>query len=329
MLSLSTPFYTKIPLWAIFYPFTVAHFILQSIVYYFLTQDSITQHLQSIAEQSVSTYPSINTSDLENLKLKLPPLKEQKAIAATLSCLDNKIELNNRMNKILEEMAQIIFKSWFVDFEPFQNGEFVDSELGRIPKGWKVAELGNAAKISRESINPLKFSDILFEHYSIPAYDESEFPVFEKGSQIKSNKYVLNKDSFIISKLNPRIKRIWRPYCITNHAICSTEFIVYNAIKKQQNVFYYSVIDSPLFMDFLLAHTTGSTGSRQRVSPDDTLKYKIVLPPDYVIDNFCKTVSPFYKTMAKNILEIQKLQKIRNLLLPKLMSGEIKVPVEK
>ncbi len=110
-------------------------------IYLYLTQDSLTNYLQSIAEQRVSTYPALNISDLETLDIILPPLQEQKAIANTLSAIDDKIELNNKINQNLEAQAQAIFKSWFIDFEPFQDGEFVESELGMIPKGWEVVKL--------------------------------------------------------------------------------------------------------------------------------------------------------------------------------------------
>lgn len=109
-----------------------------------------------------ATRKALTKSMIENLKLTIPTIKEQKAIADTLSCLDNKIELNNRINKTLEEMAQSIFKSWFVDFEPFQDGEFEESELGSIPKGWNVEMLGNNVKISTKSINPQSKTNILF-----------------------------------------------------------------------------------------------------------------------------------------------------------------------
>ena len=89
--------------------------------------------------ESGTVFGGVNKKDIMGLSVMWTPnLQEQKTIAATLSCLDDKIELNNRINKTLEEMAQAIFKSWFVDFEPFQNGEFIDSELGKIPKGWRV-----------------------------------------------------------------------------------------------------------------------------------------------------------------------------------------------
>ena len=83
----------------------------------------------------------VTVQDLKSFEVRVPPKSEQKSIADTLSSLDDKIELNKRINKNLEEMAQALFKSWFVDFEPFQDGEFEDSELGRIPKGWRVGTI--------------------------------------------------------------------------------------------------------------------------------------------------------------------------------------------
>lgn len=116
-------------------------------LYWYLTQEHIVELLHTIGENSTSAYPSIKPSDIEGLDISLPSLPEQKAIAATLSALDDMIELNNKVNKTLEEMAQAIFKSWFVDFEPFKDEEFEESEIGPIPKGWKVGMLGDFVEI--------------------------------------------------------------------------------------------------------------------------------------------------------------------------------------
>lgn len=115
-------------------------------LYWYLTQEHIVELLHTIGENSTSAYPSIKPSDIEGLDISLPSLPEQKAIAATLSALDDMIELNNKVNKTLEEMAQAIFKSWFVDFEPFRDGEFEESELGLIPKGWRVGAIDELIK---------------------------------------------------------------------------------------------------------------------------------------------------------------------------------------
>ncbi|MDD3270118.1 MAG: restriction endonuclease subunit S [Syntrophomonadaceae bacterium] len=112
-------------------------------IFYYLLKNQA--EIEDMAVGSVQR--NLYTSVLGAISLSLPPLPEQKAIAATLFCLDDKIELNNRINKTLEEMAQTIFKSWFVDFEPFLDGDFEDSELGRIPKGWRIRRFTEVTEV--------------------------------------------------------------------------------------------------------------------------------------------------------------------------------------
>ena len=119
-------------------------------------------------------------------------------------------------NHNLEEQAQALYKSWFVDFEPFMDGTFVESELGMIPEGWDAKPLSSICHIEKKTINPQKHPTRLFTHYSIPAYDNSELPELQKGSDILSNKYIISDCTILFSKLNPRIKRIWNVYTNTS-----------------------------------------------------------------------------------------------------------------
>ena len=176
-----------------------------------------------------------------------------------------------------------------------------------------------------DSWSPAKNPDVVVEHYSIPAFDEQHYPVFEIASGIKSNKYILTPDSVMISKLNPDTKRIWRPVCLSEHPVCSTEFIVYEAKKNEQRDYIYSLIDSIPFFNHLCSHTTGSTNSRQRATPKTTLEFSFLLPPDSVIEEFCNIVTPMYDLIASNLVENQTLTKTRDSLLPRLMSGELDV----
>jgi hypothetical protein len=128
-------------------------------------------------------------------------------------------------------MAQAIFKSWFVDFELFG---------GVMPDDWREVPLGEVVEMSTKALNPQSCPDTIFEHYSIPAFDETRLPVFEAASEIKSNKYIVDKGCFLISKLNPTTKRIWRPYCISSHPVCSTEFMVYRAKNPAHKDFYFT-----------------------------------------------------------------------------------------
>lgn len=266
---------------------------------------------------SGTTFKEVSGSTMRSIRVRVPKsLHEQRKIAGVLSALDDKIELNNKINKNLEEQAQAIFKSWFIDFEPFG---------GSKPDNWLSGTLGQIAEIKTNSFSPSKNPDILIEHYSIPAYDEKHFPVFEIASGIKSNKYTITASSVMISKLNPTTKRIWRPMCLSDNPVCSTEFIVYEPVKTEYRDYVYSIIDNSMFSDFLCAHTTGSTNSRQRVTPNVTLSYPVSVPPDEIIRSFCSIVTPMYDLISLNTYENQKLEISRDTLLPKIMSGELDV----
>lgn len=220
------------------------------------------------------------------------------------------------INENLTEQARTVFQSWFIDYEPFGESS---------PSDWRSSTLEQIATIKTDSWSPAKNPDVVVEHYSIPAFDELCYPVFEIASGIKSNKYMLTPDSVMISKLNPETKRIWRPMCLSEHPVCSTEFIVYEAKKREQRDYIYSILDSVPFLNHLCSHTTGSTNSRQRATPKSTLDFTLCLPPDSIIEDFCQIVTPMYDLIASNIVENQSLAKARDSLLPRLMSGELDV----
>lgn len=256
----------------------------------------------------------VQQSVLEELELSVPGLDEQRRIGAFLAELDEKIALNNKINDNLEQQAQAIYHERFETISP-----------NDLPSEWRIVTLGEVATISNKSFNPLKEPEILLEHYSIPAFDEARFPVFELSTSIKSNKFIIDASCFMISKLNPTTKRVWKPYCLTGNAVCSTEFIVYKAKDQSITDFLYSVIDSGSFSDFMCSHVTGSTGSRQRTTPSDTLSYELTLPSEDELAEFQSLVSPMYAQIRINAIENDRLKRLRDSLLPKLMSGEIDV----
>ena len=281
-------------------------------LYYYFCLEETKQFVRNIAVGA--TMPSINTKLLGEVEIALPDLNNQKRIAAVLSSLDDKIENNQKLNDNLEQQAQAIYHERFETVSP-----------NDLPSEWRIVTLGEVATISNKSFNPLKEPEILLEHYSIPAFDEARFPVFELSTSIKSNKFIIDASCFMISKLNPTTKRVWKPYCLTGNAVCSTEFIVYKAKDQSITDFLYSVIDSGSFSDFMCSHVTGSTGSRQRTTPSDTLSYELILPSEDELAEFQSLVSPMYAQMRINAIENDKLKRLRDSLLPKLMSGEIDV----
>ena len=283
------------------------------LVYYFHTP--IGQHkLLSNASQVGVPALARPSSTFQQIEVELPELSIQKRVVEIITTIQKKIENNQELNDNLEQQAQAIYHERFETVSP-----------NDLPSDWRIVTLGEVATISNKSFNPLKEPEILLEHYSIPAFDEARFPVFELSTSIKSNKFIIDASCFMISKLNPTTKRVWKPYCLTGNAVCSTEFIVYKAKDQSITDFLYSVIDSGSFSDFMCSHVTGSTGSRQRTTPSDTLSYELILPSEDELAEFQSLVSPMYAQMRINAIENDKLKRLRDSLLPKLMSGEIDV----
>ena len=280
--------------------------------YYFLTPQHRSFMLSMCSHGT--TMASLNQKIIEMISIPLPERKVQDQVVAILSALDEKIKNNQEINDNLEQQAQTIYYERFETVSP-----------NDLPSNWRIVTLGEVAAISNKSFNPLKEPEILLEHYSIPAFDEAKFPVFELSTSIKSNKFIIDASCFMISKLNPTPKRVWKPYCLTGNAVCSTEFIVYKAKDKSITNFLYSVIDSSSFSNFMCSHVTGSTGSRQRTTPSDTLSYELILPSEDELAEFQSLVSPMYAQIRINAIENDKLKRLRDSLLPKLMSGEIDV----
>ena len=223
-------------------------------IYYYFRVFNNFYALASIAKGSASQ-ANISTKDIEAMEITLPSLNIQNKIVSVLDSIEEKINQNNKINKNLIQQTQELFKAWFVTFEAFG---------GEMPSSWKSVKLGDIASIKTNSFSPAKNPTVMLEHYSIPAFDEQKYPIFELASNVKSNKYILTDNSVMISKLNPNIKRVWRPMCISEFVVSSTEFIIFEANDPTYKDFVFSVIDSAAFSDWMCAHTTGSTNSRQR-----------------------------------------------------------------
>ena len=280
-------------------------------VYYFLTFDDIVDKLNTIAEGSTSAYPSLKPSDIEKLDIPLPPLTEQKTIAEILSSLDDKIELLHRQNKTLEDMAQTLFQKWFVE----------DAD-----EGWEKVKLSDLADHKKLNIKPSKGLKKYYFHYSIPAFDNGKHPIKELGTEIKSNKYQVFDRSILISKLNPRIPRIWPVFeKVNKNAVCSTEFQVVFPKIKEAFSFIYFFLNSKTIRDKLTGAAKGTSGSHQRVSPKDIFNLRFKNPHKREINYFYKKTEDFWKNIFNNQYQIKSLEALRDTLLPRLMSGSIRV----
>lgn len=184
--------------------------------------------------------------------------------------------------------------------------------------------LSSVATLQKQTWKPSNSMEML-EHYSIPAFDEKQFPVFDESTIVHSNKTIVTSDCILISKLNPETKRVWRPICITDKAVCSTEFLAIMPIDKEFDQYIYSIIDSDEYTEYLINNATGSTGSRQRVLPDTAMQFKFPWPKPSDIASYSRLSRTIEEKIKELQLEKQKLIELRDYLLPKLMSGEIDV----
>lgn len=433
----------------------------------------------------------LNSDELKALDVVLPPEPEQRAIAHILSTLDDKIELNRRMNETLEAIARALFKSWFIDFDPvrrnavrarnqpsprpspsgrghqdyragyafaglveaartlrkkqtpaetifwelvrdrqfmglkfrrqhqvgdyiadfychehrlvieldggvhsmkrkkdhkrdawmeaqgftvlhFSNEQllnapesvllaiadaiersaeppspsgrragdegsveeldrmfpdsFEDSELGKIPKAWEVGRFGGTVQHLRDQENPLSSPDALFHHFSIPAFDEGQSPKAEYGESIKSLKWRVPTEVVLLSKLNPEIERVWlvdvRP---NERSVCSTEFLVLSARPPYTRSFIYCLARSPLIRQQIEGLVTGTSKSHQRAQVDSILNLAVVAPPSSILTAFDHCADDLLARTLKCRRESHTLTALRDALLPKLISGELRV----
>lgn len=298
------------------------------------------------AHNDKSSVPGVNRNHLHMTRVHIPRSpNEQRAIAAILGALDDKIELNRRINQTLEQMAQALFKSWFVDFDPVhanRNGEampgiarevqalfpnaFEDSVLGEIPQGWRISRFEELAQVSKKSINPGDYPDEFFDHYSIPAFDNGQLPKIDVGANIKSNKFIVLPTCVLISKLNPDTPRIWFVELGSERrSISSTEFLVTLPKTPSTREFMYCLASSKQFTDSLATGVTGTSKSHQRVNSDDLLLQRIVMPSHELIQEFGNCTRPMLAHVARNKNESLTLAATRDALLPKLLSGEVRV----
>lgn len=274
-------------------------------LYYFLTNEGTKQYIRNIAVGA--TMPSINTKLLNEVPITIPSLDDQRRIASILSSLDRKIELNNKINADLEEMAQAIFKNWFVDFEPFKDGKFVDSELGMIPEGWRVGTLGELCNFKRGK-------NLLTKN----AIDEG-VPVVAGGLEPSCYHNVANTGAPVItvsgSGANAGFMRmyhvpVWASDCSFIDISCENFYFVYCFLKVNSK---------------LLKHA--QTGAVQpHVKPSDIHDFELVIPGKESIYEFQDKVKPFFDKIAAIQKENSRLSLLRDTLLPRLMSGELEVP---
>lgn len=270
-----------------------------------------------------TTVSSFNQTDLRNTVIPLPSLSEQQKIGKILDNVERKIELNHQINERLEKAADAVYEAWFVDFKPFD--KFKQTKQGEIPYSFEMGNLSDVAKIDHSRIDPSENPKVNYHLYSFSGHDENKLPKRELGGEINSQKYSVSDCTVLVSKLNPRIPRAWRVKSAPQNAISSTEFVNLSPPEEEVLNFVYSVTRSNDFQSYLESHTTGTSGSHQRVKQKDILNYTLPLPSKTKLREFDSIISPMYDRIEHNRMEDRRLRKLIGVLLPKLMSGEIRV----
>lgn len=277
-------------------------------LYYILSADIFFNYCTTTSKGT--KMPRGDKIAIMNYPVNLPPLSVQRKIAAVLSSLDDKIELNNRINANLEQQAQAIFKSWFVDFEPFG---------GKMPKEWKKGTMSDICCYSNNKVN--------VEYLSLDNYFSTENmqPNRQGALQAASLPNVkqttaCKKGDVLVSNIRPNFKKIF--YCFSDCG-CSTDVLCFVPNNSELSTYLYSALYSDNFFDYMVAGVKGTKmprGDKQQI-----MKYPICIPTTEYFKQFNQIVSPMLEAVYINRLEINNLSSLRDALLPKLMSGEIKV----
>lgn len=293
-------------------------------VYYLLT--IVGRELNRISKTSTAV-PIINKSTFSSYEIKIPDLSTQQEIAGILSSLDAKIETNNKLNEKLEEMAQAIFKSWFVDFEPFKDKPFHETELGMIPEGWEVGIFEDIVDI----VGGGTPSKSISEYYT----DNGIAWITPKDLSLKNNKFT-SKGTIDITelgyekssaKLMPKGSVLFSSRApigyitIAKNEICTNQGFKSAVPKKAGTAFVYYLLKNKTIEIENMA-----TGSTFKEASGTLMKnLKIIIPLDKVLDDFEKIMMPIFEFQMSVEEQNDRLASLRDTLLPRLMSGELKV----
>lgn len=305
--NIGSVFLSEVP----FYPIDTTYFAKESdlngldlhFAYYFL------KFLPLSEMNTDSAIPGLNRNNFYSLDVVIPDIKSQKIIAFLLDQISYKIKINQQINKNLLKLINNIYLR-----EYFANPQVALAD--------HVA-LSDLIQTKTKTFNPKKTSETLVNHFSMPAFDEDQYPIIDKVTSIKSNKNIVEPFSVLVSKMNPQVKRVWLPNIsdkILN--VASTEFLTFTADSAEMQAFIFAIVNNKSYKQFLMSNTTGSTNSRQRVLPRVAYSFEIAFNR-LKAERLGELLVPFLEKIKLTKCEIQRLKKLRALLLPKLLSGSI------
>ena len=267
----------------------------------------------------------IDTNRLKNIRISLPPKEYQQILIGFAESIMHKIEVNRRINENLEQQAQALFKSWFVDFEPFKDQPFVESELGMIPQGWRVEVLGDVCKCilgGTPSRNKKEYwnGDIAWinsgEINEFRIVNPSEY-ITEEGLKHSATK-LLPKKTTVLAITGATLGQV----SLLEIGTCANQSVI--GVLENDNVpyeFIYPLIN--IKITELCSHMTG--GAQQHINKNNVEQLKIVLPSGNFMAEYKEKTKPIYSQITNCCFESRRLAELRDTLLPRLMSGEIKI----
>ncbi|GAA0748616.1 restriction endonuclease subunit S [Gaetbulibacter jejuensis] len=304
-----------------------------------LTSNQKLAELQMIAEGRSGTFPQITFDAISHIEFNLPPLPEQKAIANILSAIDDKIENNLAINKTLEDMAMALYKHWFVDFGPFQDGEFIDSELGPIPKGWEVRKIkdfvnhqkGFAFKskwYQEKGKLVVRVSDTTHNSINVESCNKISYELASKHDD-----YSLDVDDVIIATVGS-----WPPNyssvvgkVVRVPITAEGGLLNQNAVRLKMNIanekyqsLLYCILKDNRFLNYIVNSAQGSA-SQASIKLVDIFNYSIPFGGRKIIKEFSSLIASKFAQQNAIALENQSLTQLRDTLLPKLISGEVRL----
>lgn len=302
-------------------------------IYYALTKQEVTEQLQAIAEQSVSAYPSLKPSDIENLEFMLPDKKTQERIVAILKSIDEKIKENNAINNNLEQQAVLLFKKWFIEFDN-SSKNMLETRFGLIPESFKLLKNGELPLVVTDYVANGSFASL---KTNVTLYQEPNYAYFIRNTDLKSgtfevfvdehsynflSKSTLYGGEIIISNVGDvgsvfLCPKLDKPMTLGNNIIMLR--------PEQENLRYYLYIWFKWLYGQSLIQGIKGGSAQPKFNKTDFKNLPIFLPPDDLLEQFHQIVKPMFELINENNTENQALTRTRDTILPRLMSGELDV----
>ncbi|MPS59756.1 MAG: restriction endonuclease subunit S [Pseudomonas sp.] len=273
--------------------------------------------IKAIEDSSVgSTMINLNQGTLSNLVVQAPKVEEQRAVAATLSDMDT----------LISSLDQEIAQKRDIQQAAMQQLLTGQRRLPGFSGKWEVKKLGDIASLNRINVIPFTTPDKTFTHFSLPAFDEGKRPVKELGVEIGSNKFSVPANAILVSKLNPRIPRVWLPQDIPDNAVASTEFLVLTPRDGIAREFLYVVCRSSSFCAQMELAATGTTGSHQRISPGSALSLSVSVPSEKFEQSAIATILFDMDTEIASLeSRLEKTRQLKQGMMQELLTGRIRL----